>query len=428
MDKTEAKVILDEILSQGAEKSALFSVRQELTELNVEKDSVNFFRTTQNEITNIEAYSQNKKAEITVNDSGKEGIKKAAKFLKDTLNSSLPDEAYEISPSDFEKTFLGNSKEPEKEKMIDAFSIFLSDAKRKYPEIIFSDTTFSHKKSKIIYANTRGCYLAEDKSYYSLSLFFTAKKGDEISSFNYLYLDKPEISENLISTGVIDETLQKSAEQIKSKTMGFKFKGDLVLTPKASLAFMDDFLSPLHEDRLISGTSIYKDKLEEKIASDILNVKFSPLSDLSVSKDNFTFDGFLTKDMGVIENGFLKNFIVSYYGSRKTGLPRSLNMNDNYMEILQGETDLDLIISGVNKGILMDRFSGGTPSVNGQLSGVCKNSYYIEGGKIKYPVKEVMMTGNTAQMLLDVKAVSKQTVDFGKSRAPYILIKNVLFS
>ncbi|MBN2363447.1 TldD/PmbA family protein [candidate division WOR-3 bacterium] len=428
MDEKKSREILNEVVKKGAQKSALLSFKREIAELNVEKDKINFFRSTQNNEIQIEAYCDNRKADITLNNFSNEDIKNTAELLLDMCMSAVPDEANDISPENSVRRFMGNSSEPDIEKMNDAFQEFLDEAKSRYPEVIFSDSFFSHKKSEIAYANTNGCYFTQDRSFYNVWLFFTAKRDKNISSFNYFSLDLDQINGHIVDKCGLDSLLKNSVEHIESIALNEKFKGDLIVTPKAMLEMSDDLLYPLHENRLITGTSIYSDKLGEKIASPLLNIKISPLSDKSVFRDYFTFDGFLTEDMDVIKDGILKSYFISYYGSRKTGLPRSKNLSGNHTEILPGDQDLQSMIQNVKKGIFLDRFSGGSPSVGGEISGVCKNSYYIENGRIKCPVKEIMMTANTAEMLLNIDAVSKETTDYGNARSPYVLIKDVSFS
>ncbi|MBN1620616.1 TldD/PmbA family protein [candidate division WOR-3 bacterium] len=428
MDEKKSHEILDKIINKGAQKSSLVGFQREITELNVEKDTINFLRSTKNNEIRIEAYCDRRKADLTLNNFNDEDIKKAAEQLNEMCVCSQPDDANDLCPEKNFGEFLGNASDPDPEKMTECFSEFLQEAKNRFPEVIFSDTTFAHYKNKITYANSNGSYIAEDRSFYNANLFFTSKREKDVSSFNYLYFYLKGLEGKIIEKSGIDILLKNSVEHLLSKPLKEKFRGDLLMTPKAALGMFDDFFYPLFDNRLIAGTSIYQDKLGEQIASPQLSIKMMPLSEKSVFKDYFTFDGFLTEDMDLVKDGILKNFLLSYYGSRKTGLPRAKNRSGNHIEIQSGEEDLESLVSGVQKGILLDRFSGGSPSVSGDISGVCKNSYCIENGKIKFPVKEVMLTANTAEMLMNISGISKETIDYGNSRAPYILVKDVSFS
>jgi PmbA protein len=131
--------------------------------------------------------------------------------------------------------------------------------------------------------------------------------------------------------------------------------------------------------------------------------------------------------MPLIENGVLKNFSLSRYGAARTGLPRSRNNGSTYV-LGGGDTPLEEVISGVERGILMGRFSGGSPSPAGDLSGVAKNSFLIENGQITKPLSEVMISGNLGNMLRDTVAISQERESSGYWLLPWIRVKGVTIS
>ena len=78
------------------------------------------------------------------------------------------------------------------------------------------------------------------------------------------------------------------------------------------------------------------------------------------------------------------------------------------------------MIKNVKKGILLGRFSGGSPAANGDFSGVAKNSYLIENGEITKPLSETMIAGNIVKMFNDIISVSKEKVDYGNAIVPWM--------
>jgi len=86
------------------------------------------------------------------------------------------------------------------------------------------------------------------------------------------------------------------------------------------------------------------------------------------------------------------------------------------------------MIANVKKGILLGRFSGGSPASNGDFSGIAKNSYLIENGKIVQPLSETMIAGNAVKVLTDIIALSKERVDYGNSIVPWIHSTGVTIS
>ena len=93
-----------------------------------------------------------------------------------------------------------------------------------------------------------------------------------------------------------------------------------------------------------------------------------------------------------------------------------------------GNTSLSDMIKNVKKGLIMNRFSAGSPGVNGDVTGVAKNSFLIEDGKIVGAVSETMFSGNLTEMLLNVRAISEERINDGSSILPWVDFGGVTIS
>jgi PmbA protein len=82
----------------------------------------------------------------------------------------------------------------------------------------------------------------------------------------------------------------------------------------------------------------------------------------------------------------------------------------------------------MDKGIMINRFSGNVNPVNGDFSGVVKGGQYIKKGNIEYAVKEVMVTGNVFDALNDLNGISKEQKILSDSILPYMRFENVSFT
>ncbi|MBQ3664082.1 MAG: TldD/PmbA family protein, partial [Clostridia bacterium] len=118
---------------------------------------------------------------------------------------------------------------------------------------------------------------------------------------------------------------------------------------------------------------------------------------------------------------------IGLYASNKLHLPRG--GNDSFSLVMApGDKTLDEIVSSIEKGILVGRFSGGQPSSNGDFSGVAKNSFLIENGKIGPALSETMISGNLADMLFRLRDVSSELVEDGMSVLPYAAFDGITVS
>lgn len=128
---------------------------------------------------------------------------------------------------------------------------------------------------------------------------------------------------------------------------------------------------------ILDGTSVWIDKMDKQVTSDKLSVRIDPHDDRIVRGETLTFDGFKSEGYDFIKKGVLKNFIINYYTSEKTGYRMAANGGNNTI-IEAGETSYEDMVRNIEKGIIIDGFSGGYPAVNGDFSGVAKNSFLIE--------------------------------------------------
>ena len=123
----------------------------------------------------------------------------------------------------------------------------------------------------------------------------------------------------------------------------------------------------------------------------------------------------------------LESFALSLYAANKTGNSRAKNAS-GALVIAPGDADLDSMIKGIERGLIVGRFSGGEPGASGDFSGVAKNSFLIENGKITGPVSETMINGNLAALMKNVRAISAETVCDGTSVLPYAAFEGVTVS
>jgi len=189
----------------------------------------------------------------------------------------------------------------------------------------------------------------------------------------------------------------------------------------------DNIVNYLSSYPLITGNSVYKDKLGKKIADSTFTLHSKPVSDDLAFNYFVTGDGYIAENNKIIDKGVLNSFVIGLYGANKTGLPKAVNRGDCYV-IDAGNITLEEMIRSTKRGLLLCRFSGGNPSDNGDFSGVAKNSYYIENGKVMYPVNETMVTGNLVEMLENINTISTETVNFGYTESPWINFSGVTIS
>ena len=163
------------------------------------------------------------------------------------------------------------------------------------------------------------------------------------------------------------------------------------------------------------------------VADERFTLSLAPLDERIVCGSRTTGEGFRAENFDIIKDGKLNAFFLGLYASNKLKLPRGGNDSFNVI-VAPGDTSIDQIIASIDRGILVGRFSGGAPSSNGDFSGVAKNSFLIENGKIGPALSETMISGNMADMLNRLRAISSEQVVDGMSVLPYMAFDGITIS
>jgi len=421
------KYALEKLKEQGVDKSSCTLSNSQKQELNIEHGEMSLFRTTYNSNLSIEAFIDNKKGSTTINKTDKKSIDNAINKVIELSKSSQPDDCYGIAEHQPSQIFSCGSNEPDLDIMYDSLSEFNEHTKNNFPKIILEAAILDFTKTNTFIGNSNGINFQINKGLYNFGPMFTAKEGKDTSSFNYTGFSTQKIDKPLHQYGMINQLLKETEEQVRTTPVKDKFVGDIIITPDCLGSFLSMIESYISDYMIISGKSVYKDKLEQSIANNKLTLHSHPLSEKLDANYFVTADGYVCDNSTIIDKGILKTLLLGIYGANKTGGTRSINGGGAHI-VEPGDQSLKDIISSTNKGILLSRFSGGSPSDNGDFSGVAKNSYYIENGEVKYPISETMISGNICKMLYDIKDISKETVNFGYSIYPWIQFSGITIS
>jgi PmbA protein len=396
------------------------------TELNIDAGKLSLLRTTESCRLGLTAFVGGRKGSMGLNRLDESSIQAAAREVVGLARLSPPDDANAIAPACPPRFEEFGEKEPDLAAMYDRFKEFLAWEEKALPKTRLEQCTLDFLGSHWRYANTHGVDLHDRTGIYHFGGMFTTKDGAKSSSFNYSGGADRGLSRPLKDWGSMERLMRQSAEQLEPGTTGEKFTGQILITPDC----LEDFIGGLDErylgdGSLIKGSSPFKGKLGQAVVSPLFTLRSAPRA---VAKARFyTGDGFIAEDAAYIEKGVLRGFNLGFYGSRKTGLPKSPSTGGSWV-VDPGTQTFDELVSGVERGLLLCRFSGGSPSENGDFQGVAKNSYLIEKGRIVGPVNETMVSGNLGKVFSDISGISRERVDFGTAILPWVLTGGVVIS
>lgn len=428
----DLKNIANEVLAQltqlGADRANVRVTSSEKREFNIDNGKFSLFRTLFDSELSMTAIKDHKKGSALINRFDSEAIANAAKECIGIADAAQPDEAWDFAPKTENESFTDGVIDEDIDKLFFRTQELLSDITRLYPLIHIEQCIVTHEKSDWLYANTYGAEYTGQRGFYSVMLMYTAHEGEISSSFynsgfKTISLDRP-----FIECASVARDLADVEKQLHTSAPSEKFTGIAVLPPQTFVDILDQALDSFASDySILDGTSIWRDKLGQAVASSKLTVKNDPFDESLVCGERITSEGFKTESYDIIKDGVLNSFLVSLYVANKTGLERAKSSNISYV-VSAGDTPIDDIIANIPRGIVIGRLSAGQPASNGDFSGVAKNSFLIENGKITKALSETMISGNIADMLNNIVALSSERTANGYSLLPYAAIDGIVIS
>lgn len=419
---------LEALKREGAQKAQCMVTYKETREFNVDGGQFSLYRTLfDNQLVMI-SYKDNKRGTISINRLDDEAVASAAKSCLQVAQSGSPDEAWDIAPFHEREEFKEGDLTPDMDRLFKRTSELMEDIHNRHPLILMEQMIVSHITGHIVYMDTNGTEYHVQSGAYSISLMYSAHEDEKSSSFFESSIVTDSLEKPFIELGCVDKELGDVERQLHTVPVEGKFQGVVLFPPSCLGSMLYSALGNFAGDgNLLDGTSLWKNSLGKKVADERISISMRPRDQRIVCGERITSEGFIAEDYDVIKDGVLESFMLSLYVSNKTGYPRAKNSSFSVV-MKPGDMPLEDIIKGIDRGIIVGRFSGGNPGTNGEFSGVAKNSFLIENGEITGAVSETMINGNLADMIKNVFAISSETVCDGSSVLPYAAFSGITIS
>jgi len=207
------------------------------------------------------------------------------------------------------------------------------------------------------------------------------------------------------------------ARQIPTQSVPILFEAPL------ATSLMGNFVSAVSGGSLYRKSSFLLDSLGNQVFSAIVNLVERPHLKKQFGSTPFDDEGVATSDREVVKDGVLQGYFLSTYSSRKLGMQTTGNAGGNHNLVLEsGKHDLRGLLRLMGTGLLVTELIGqGINMVTGDYSRGAFG-YWVENGEIRYPVEEITIAGNLADMFKGIVAVGNDVLVRGARQCGSILI------
>ncbi len=290
------------------------------------------------------------------------------------------------------------------------------------------NVSFADESGAVLFVDSEGRVSFDEQPMTLLSLSCVAEDGGkrEQNGYNAAARDgieffSEERLDRIVREAVERTTILFQAEQPPAGEM------PVVLGAGSSGILLHEAIGHgMEADFNRKGTSIYADKINQRIANPIVSVVDDGTQPHARGAINVDDEGNETQLTTLVDKGVLATYLhdrisAKHYQTKPTGsgrresfrcppLPR---MRSTYM--LNGPHEKDEIIKSVKRGIYCHNFSNGQVQIGaGDFTFYVKNGFLIEDGKLTRPIKDVNVIGNGPKVLEQIDMVGNDlTIDEG---------------
>ena len=397
-------------------------------EITLKDGKFTLFRTMFDSDVSIKVIKDNKKGTAAINKCSEDEIYKAVDSAIASAEAGEADECFDIAPGLESEEFKSGALEPDIDKLMERTVELSETIAARFKKIKLIEMYAKYVRAKAIFMNTNGTRDIEETGYYELMVEYAGNDGESSTGIAGSWAIFDNLDKEFIKVGNLEKDLSDTENLLNPMRISDKFEGDIIFTPDCASQMLGYLaMNSVSDYAVISKTSVWLDKIGEKVASPLLTISSKPWDSRIVQHEVHTEDGFRSKDYTLIDKGVLKCFATSLYASKKCNVNRAENSAQDLV-VEAGDTPYEDMIKGIKKGLIVGAVSCGIPGPNGELSGVAKNTFYVENGEIKGPVIETMINGNLFDMVKNIKAISKEQVCNGKMVMPYIQVEKMTIS
>ena len=198
------------------------------------------------------------------------------------------------------------------------------------------------------------------------------------------------------------------------------------------------FINAISADRVQRDQSVFRDKVGEKVASEMVTIHDDGLFPGGIRTWKSDGEGVPQQKTLLIEKGVLRGFIYDNYAARKEGRESTGNgaragylstpsVDATNLHFQAGNKSAEALTRQVGEGLLVNSVQGAHTSnpASGEFSVVATPSWNIKNGEITYPVKGAMLTGDIFHLLANISGLANNERKIGQLVAPWVLIENV---
>jgi len=291
-------------------------------------------------------------------------------------------------------------------------------------KIVNTESSFTEDKSNFILANSDGfCKGYRTSSFIASSV--TVAKDDKSMERDYEYTNKCHLKDMIDAEELGRIAAEQTIRKLSPKKIGSE-KIAIIFDKRIAKGILSTFASAISSSAISRGTSFLKDKINQKIFSNELNIFDKPDILKGLGSRSFDSEGVKTNTLKLVEQGVLRHYLVDTYNGKKLNLKsngRCGGTSNLYFD--NGNISYKDLLNSNSKCLYITETIGhGSNIVTGDYS-VGATGFLIESGEFKYPINEITIAGNFNDMFQNITLANDLEFEYS-TNSPTMMIEGMV--
>ena len=424
----KASYCLDLAKKLGATESSVVVGNSISETVNFRNQKLDESNRSDNLAINLTTYIGKKKSSISSSNLLKENLASLIeKCIETTKNTpadefnSLPDKellAKEVQDLNlYDDTHLKNENKIEYLMRLEASA---SNDKK----IVNTESSFTQDKSNFILANSDGFSKGYKSSSFTASSV-TVAKDDKSMERDYKYTSKCHLKDIRDAEELGKLAAEQTIRKLSPQKIGSE-KISLIFDKRIAKEILSTFAGAISSSAISRGTSFLKDKINEKIFSDKINIFDKPDILKGLGSRSFDSEGVRTNPLKLVEQGVLKHYLIDTYNGKKLNQKsngRCGGTSNLYFD--NGKISFKDLLNSNSKSLYITETIGhGSNIVTGDYS-VGATGFLVENGEFKYPINEITIAGNFKNMFQNIILADDLEFEYA-TNSPTMMIEGMV--
>ena len=279
--------------------------------------------------------------------------------------------------------------------------------------------------------NTRGFRGGYPSSRHSFSVSPIAGRGADMQRDSW-YSSMRDAADLASPQSVGRYAAERALSRLKSRKIA-TCEGPILFESTVAAGLLGAYVQATSGGALYRKATFLLDSLGQSVMPEHINITENPFILKGKGSAPFDDEGVRTQARTVLANGVVQNYFLSSYSARKLGMRTTGHAGGSQnlqlsSRLTKSGDNLAEMVRKLHRGLLVVELMGqGVNYVTGDYSRGAAG-FWVENGEIAYPVHEITIAGNLAQMFKQIVAVGADPYTTGSKTVGSVLIESMMIA